>query len=278
MEENKQLSIFEILASAGEAILKIYQSNNFDTELKSDNTPVTLADKTSSAIINRGLKNIFPEIPIIDEEHDIPKFEKRKNWDSYFLIDPLDGTKEFINKNGEFCINLALMQNSKPVEGWIYQPLEKRGWYCKKGDGIFEFNVNGKLEKIEYSQSTSNAIRIVTSRSFFKPLEAQIIKEIEKYYPVEIIHRGSSLKQIDIILGNADMYLKNGLCSEWDTAPGQLMVEEFGGTTLQQANFKTMVYNKPNLLNPHFVMLNKNLNTSKFTTFLMNLITEVALH
>ena len=269
-----QLSVFKILALAGEAIIEIYKSNNFKAEFKSDNTPVTLADKASSEILNRGLKNLFPEIPIIDEENNIPEFEKRKNWARHFLIDPLDGTKEFINKNDEFCINLALIEGTKPVEGWIYQPLEKRGWYCKKGNGIFEFNAKGELRQIENSQNTSDTIRIITSRSFFKPLEAQLIKEIEKLYPVEIIHRGSSLKQIDIILGNADMYLKAGPCSEWDTAPGQLMVEEFGGITLQQSNFETVVYNKPNMLNPHFVMLNSSLNNPGFIQFLKQIISK----
>ena len=275
MGKDIQLSVFEILALAGEAIVEIYKSNNFKAQIKSDNTPVTLADKASSEILNRSLKKIFPEIPIIDEENSIPEFEKRKNWKRYFLLDPLDGTKEFINKNGEFCINLALIEGSKPVEGWIYQPLEKRGWYCKKGNGIFELNANGKLQQIEKSQSFGNTIRIITSRSFFKPLEARLIKKIEKLYPVKIIHRGSSLKQIDIILGNADMYLKAGPCSEWDTAPGQLLVEEFGGITLQQANFETMIYNKPNLLNPHFVMLNSKLNRPDFIRFLKQIILEI---
>ncbi len=274
MGKDNQLSIFKILVSAGEAILEIYESNEFNTKLKSNNTPVTLADKASSKILTRGLKKVFPEIPIIDEEENIPEFEKRKNWTRYFLIDPLDGTKEFINKNGEFCINLALIEGSKPVEGWIYHPLEKRGWYCKRGNGIFEFDKNGELQQIEESQSLNDTIRIVTSRSFFSPLEAQLIVEIEKLYPVEIIHRGSSLKQIDIILGNADMYLKAGPCSEWDTAPGQLMVQEFGGITLQQSNFETMVYNKPNLLNPHFVMLNSRLNRPDFMQFLKQIISK----
>jgi 3'(2'), 5'-bisphosphate nucleotidase len=272
MGKDEQISILKMLVSAGEAILEIYKSNNFDAQIKSDNTPVTLADKASSEILNRGLKKLFPEIPIIDEENSIPEFEKRKNWAQYFLIDPLDGTKEFINKNGEFCINLALIEGTKPVEGWIYRPLEKRGWYCKKGNGIFEFDTNGELQQIKNSQNTSDTIRIITSRSFFKPLEAKLIKEIEKIYPVEIIHRGSSLKQIDIILGNADMYLKAGPCSEWDTAPGQLMVEEFGGITLQQANFETVFYNKPNLLNPHFIMLNSKLNNPGFIQFLKQII------
>lgn len=266
------IGIFKILIEAGKAVVDIYESNNFGTELKSDNSPVTIADKASSKIINNGLNNLKTGIPVLDEENSIPEYDIRKNWDLFYLVDPLDGTKEFINKNGEFCINLALIKNSKPVEGWIYQPLEKRGWYCEKGNGIFEFNENGEFKKMEMPDKAIDSIRIVTSRSFFKPLEAKLIEEIEKSHLVEIIQRGSSLKQVDIVLGNAELYLKAGLCSEWDTAPGQLMVEEFGGTVLRQDNFETMSYNKPVLLNPHFVMLNSQLNTPGFIEYMKGII------
>jgi len=264
--------IFKILVEAGKAIVEIYKSGDFKAELKSDNSPVTLADKVSSQIINQGLKKIYPEVFVLDEENSIPDYNKRKNWLQYFLLDPLDGTKEFVKRNGEFCINLALIESSKPIEGWIYQPLEKKGWYCKKGEGIFEFNDLGKIRKIEPTLKKNEPIRIVASRSFFKPLEAELFKEIEKFYSVEIIHRGSSLKQVVIVLGNADLYLKAGLCSEWDTAPGQLFVEEFGGAVLRQDNFQTMSYNKSNLLNPHFVMLNSYLNRLEFIDYIKGII------
>jgi 3'(2'), 5'-bisphosphate nucleotidase len=270
--EYKTTAVCKLLATAGDAILEVYRSNDFKAKLKSDNTPVTVADKASSAIINAGLKELFPKTDIIDEENKIPEFETRKNWERFFLIDPLDGTKEFINQNGEFCINLALIEGVSPAEGWIYQPLEKRGWYCKRGTGIFEFDSTGKSIRIENLKRENDTIRIVTSRSFFKPLEAKLIDEIKKTYRIEIIHRGSSLKQIDIIKGNADMYLKAGPCSEWDTAPGQLMVEEFGGTVLQQSNFEPVIYNKPNLLSPHFIMLNAELNTPRFIAFIKQII------
>ncbi|MDB4584393.1 hypothetical protein N9164_14670, partial [Draconibacterium sp.] len=191
-----------------------------------------------------------------------------KNWPQYFLIDPLDGTKEFINRNGEFCINLALIKGSKPIEAFIYQPLEKQGWFCKTGDGIVGFDKKGNTQKIEKKDRTNSIIRIVASRSFFKPREAELIGKMEKSYPLEIIHRGSSLKQVDIICGIADMYLKAGPCSEWDTAPGQLMVEEFGGAVLRHIDFEPLTYNKPDMINPHFVMLNSRLNNTKFIQFL----------
>ncbi len=268
MEDKLLKSVFNLLVSAGDKILEIYNSNHFRASLKADNSPVTEADKNSSRILNQGLNKLFPEIPVLDEETEIPDFETRKKWNRFFLVDPLDGTKEFIKKNGEFCINLALIQNNSPVIGWIYQPTTGVGWFCEKGAGIYEFNRNGNFEKLEHFVEESEKIRIVTSRSFFKPREEEIIDKIARKYPVEIIHKGSSIKQIAMVLGKADMYMKAGPCSEWDTAPGQLMVEEFGGAVLCHSNFEPMKYNKPVLANPFFVMLNSKLNTPDFKSFL----------
>ncbi|MDX1283386.1 MAG: 3'(2'),5'-bisphosphate nucleotidase CysQ [Draconibacterium sp.] len=264
--------IFNILAEAGNAIVNVYESDSFGAELKSDNSPVTKADKASSNIINKDLKKIFPDIPVLDEEHVIPDFNIRTSWPQYFLVDPLDGTKEFIKRNGEFCINLALMRGDSPEQGWIYEPLKKTGWYCKKGEGIFEFDDIGNLKKINRPELHTETIRIVASRSFFKPREAELIEKIKQSYTVEILHSGSSKKQVQMVLGNADMYLKAGPCSEWDTAPGQLMVEEFGGAVLRHDNFETMRYNKEDLINPHFVMLNSHYNTPDFISYLKNII------
>uniref|UniRef100_UPI003216E265 3'(2'),5'-bisphosphate nucleotidase CysQ family protein n=1 Tax=uncultured Draconibacterium sp. TaxID=1573823 RepID=UPI003216E265 len=274
MEEKKLKSVFSILATAGEAILEVYASDNFSEELKADNSPVTRADKASSKIINRGLKSLFPDIPVLDEENSIPAYEERRNWEHYFLVDPLDGTKEFIKRNGEFCINLALIKETQPEEGWIYQPLIKTGWYCKRGEGIYEFDQKGSSRKVTKNLKMDEAIRIATSRSFFKPREAELIEKIKREFSVEIIHCGSSKKQVQMILGNADMYLKAGPCSEWDTAPGQLMVEEFGGTVFRQDNFETVAYNKPEMRSPHFVMLNSSLNTPGFISFMKSIIRE----
>lgn len=267
---------FEILAQAGKEIVDIYKGNDFTTELKSDNSPVTLADKTSSKIINAGLQKLCPNIPVLDEENEFPDFLDREKWESYFLVDPLDGTKEFIKHNGEFCINLARIENKKPVEGWIYQPLLKKGWYCKKGEGIFEFESKEKKRiQIELPKKKTDTLRIVASRSFFKPKEAAIFEEIKKHYSVEIIHRGSSLKQIDLVLNKADLYVKAGPCSEWDTAPGQLMVEEIGGAVLQQQNFETLRYNKSSLLNPHFIMFNSHYNNVDFINYIKGILLKV---
>ncbi len=264
MEELKLTSIVKTLVAAGDAILDIYKGENYKTSIKNDSTPVTIADKTSSKIINEGLRELYPQIPILDEEKHIPDYEIRKDWVKFFIIDPLDGTKEFIKQNGEFCINLALIENGKPTFGWIYHPLTQRGWFCEKGKGIFEFDKTGIKTKIEKPVKPSNTIRIIGSRSFFKPKEKELIDKIRKDYKVEIIHRGSSIKQVAIILGQADIYLKAGPCSEWDTAPGQLFIEEFGGSVIRLDNFQHLSYNKPVLKNPHFVMLNEYYNKLEF--------------
>ncbi|MFV0592316.1 MAG: 3'(2'),5'-bisphosphate nucleotidase CysQ [Draconibacterium sp.] len=272
MERSEQEMIFQLLAAAGDAIVEVYNSKDFATKTKADNTPVTRADKASSRILNQGLNKLFPEIPVLDEENPIPAYDIRKNWKQYFLIDPLDGTKEFIKRNGEFCINLALIKGTSPETGWIYQPLIKTGWYCKRGAGIWEFNEKGETIQLRPPLINRDVICIATSRSYFKPREAELIEKIQRHFKVEILHCGSSVKQVQMIKGNADMYLKAGPCSEWDTAPGQLMVEEFGGTVLRHDTFETLQYNREDLINPHFVMLNSRLNTPEFIRFMKEII------
>jgi len=274
MKKSELEQIFKILADAGKAIVEVYNSKDFAAQTKADQTPVTRADKASSKIINEGLKALFPDITVLDEETSIPAYEVRKNWEKYFLVDPLDGTKEFIKRNGEFCTNLALIKGTSPEMGWIYQPLIKTGWYCKRGEGIWEFNEKGESHQLKQPVIDRDVICIATSRSFFKPREAELIEKIQRNFNVEIVHCGSSRKQVQMVKGNADMYLKAGPCSEWDTAPGQLMVEEFGGAVLRHDSFETLQYNREDLINPHFVMLNARLNTPEFIRYMQAIIQE----
>jgi len=274
MEKKAREQIYELLVAAGDAIVDVYHSSNIGAEMKSDNSPVTRADKASSHILSSGLKTLYPALPVLDEETTIPAYEIRSKWMEYFLIDPLDGTKEFIKHNGEFCINLALMKGNAPHIGWIYQPLTETGWYCCKGSGILEFSKKGVERKLEPPFPVRETIRIAASRSFFKPREAELIEKMKCCYGVEILHCGSSKKQVEMIKGNADMYLKAGPCSEWDTAPGQLMVEEFNGAVLRLDTFDSLRYNRKNLRNPHFVMLNGRLNKPGFIDFLKSIVYE----
>lgn len=266
--------INELLVKAGRAIMDVYRSNDFSAETKADHSPVTRADKASSHILNEGLQTLFPDIPIMDEEKFIPDHSIRSSWKQYFLIDPLDGTKEFIKQNGEFCINLALIRGTSPQFGWIYQPGAETGWFCERGKGIVEFN--NRMERIRLSppKPQGQSLRIAASRSFFKPREAELIDKIKRNYEVEILHCGSSKKQVQMVKGNADMYLKAGPCSEWDTAPGQLMVEEFGGAVLLHDSFETLQYNREDLRNPPFIMLSERLNTPEFVAFMKQIINE----
>jgi len=268
----KPKSIFEVLIAAGEAIINVYNKKNFKEEIKSDNTPVTLADKKSAEIIDHGLHLLFPGIPVLNEENELPSYQTRKNWKEFFIVDPLDGTKEFIKMNGEFCVNLAKIQGSNPVEGWIYQPIEKKGWYTKKGNGIFEFDKKGNLTPVKILPGSHEKVRIVTSRSFHQKREEELIKNIAKRYRVELIRKGSSMKQVAMILNQVDIYVKAGPCSEWDTAPGQLMVEESGGSVLRLDNFQKLEYNKPVLQNPHFIMVNPKFNNPGFIQYLKEIV------
>lgn len=260
--------IFSLLVSAGDTIMDIYRNHDFGIELKSDKSPVTMADKRSSHLINQGLETYFPGIPVIDEEHPVVPYEIRSGWERFFLVDPLDGTREFIQKNGEFCINLALVENNVPAEGWIYRPLTGTGWYAAKDSGIFEFDRKGMVRELVPELKKPGKLKIIASRSFFKPDEAELINRISQNYPVEIIHRGSSLKQVALVLNQADMYIKAGPCSEWDTAAGHLMVEESGGKVFLLDNFQPLTYNKPVLVNPHFIMMSQSLNHPAFLEFI----------
>lgn len=275
--ENYNGQIIETLVQAGDAILEVYNSNEFSTELKSDNSPVTNADKASALIINQMLKSLFPDIPVINEENSVPPYNVRKSWDRCFLVDPLDGTKEFLQKNNEFCVNLAFVKKGKPIAGWIYVPVQGKGYCCFKGKGVFGFDRNGNLQKTEHSRIFPEKLRITISRSFSNTNELDIISKTEIFYPVEVVQLGSSLKHIAILKNEADMYLKAGACYEWDTAPGQLMVEEMGGAVIKLSNFTRLTYNKRNLQNPQFVMLSPALNNPDFLDVLNRVIDNLAL-
>lgn len=274
MEKEMVGKVEELLRKAGNAIMEVYGSSNFDEYRKADFSPVTRADHISSKIINQGLSGLFPSIPVIDEENTIPPYEIRKNWHRYFLLDPLDGTKEFIKKNGEFCINLALIENNLPVVSWIFQPVTNMGWSCRKGKGLCHFGSN---EPIVHDNSANKIkkLTLITSRSHLSRRGAAFIEKIKVNYDVEIIQMGSALKQVEIALGKAGIYIRGSGCSEWDTAAGQLMVEETGGQVLQWDLEKSLFYNKENLTNPRFIMLSNQLKTTEFKLLIKNILSEL---
>lgn len=248
--------LVETLFVAGNAIMEIYNSDFHGVDKKEDNTPVTIADKKSSDIIQKRLKQLSPDIPIIDEEGEDYDYEVRNAWERFWLIDPLDGTKEFINKSDEFAINLCLLENNIPVLGLIYSPVKELLYYSLKGSGVFKWEIGQKPIKIAPKPIEDNSIKVFTSRSQLKREEIDLIHKIEKSgFDIEKISCSSSIKNGYIAEGKGDIFIKFGKTSEWDTAPGQLMLEELGGTILNLKTLKPLEYNKKNLSNPPFIIL-----------------------
>ena len=243
------ICINDIVYRAGDAIMDIYDSP-FEVETKSDNSPLTKADKKSHSIIDEGLKNIFPDIPILSEEGKTISYSERKNWKSFWLIDPLDGTKEFIKRNGEFTVNIALIKNNYPIFGSVYAPYLKELYWASEGLGSWK-SENKKPEFQIFTNSNEKKIRIVISRSH--PNE-KVTDFISKYDSYELIRMGSSLKLCCIAEGKADIYPRLGPTSEWDIGAAQCIVEEAGGNVLEYDTNVRLSYNKKNILNPFFIV------------------------
>ena len=257
--DNKELinDLINISKNAGNAILEIYNSNteNFGIDYKDDNSPLTKADKASDRIIYDGLKNIDNTIPILSEEGKNIEYNTRKKWDKFWLVDPLDGTKEFIKKNGEFTVNIALIENHNPTLGIIFAPAKSLLYVAQKNLGSFKINTKNKLEnlagltKISVS-SSSDKIRIIGSRSHSNSTFNNWVQE--KFPNAQIVQVGSSLKFCLIAEGEAEIYPRFGPTSEWDIAAGHVIVNEAGGKVCA-FNDKILTYNKKeNILNPEF--------------------------
>ena len=230
MNQNQLIKpLSEIASSAGEAILDIYNSN-FQVTTKNDQSPLTQADLSSHHIIVDGLKNITPNIPIISEENPLQSFDERKKWQEYWIIDPLDGTKEFVKKNGEFTVNIALIRNHKAVLGIVHVPVTQKTYIGCEGEGAQMFSPTQNPKQISVSNKTNQALRIVGSRSHRDESLDKFLAQIDKF---EIKPVGSSLKFCLIAEGTADIYPRFGPTSEWDTAAAQAVVEQAGGLVLK---------------------------------------------
>lgn len=247
------VSVCEIAKAAGKAILSVYDGDHA-VEYKDDKSPLTAADKASHEVIMAGLQKYFPEIPILSEEGaDIP-YEERKDWSRFWCVDPLDGTKEFIKRNGEFTVNIALIEDGHPVAGVVYVPVQDKMYYGVVVAGCWMSEAGGEAIQIKVREANQKVgLTVVMSRSHPSPdLEAylQDIK-VSEAMPV-----GSSLKLCVVAEGLADLYPRLGPTMEWDTAAGHAVVEAAGGTVLQP-NGEALVYNKQNLLNPYFIVKGK---------------------
>jgi 3'(2'), 5'-bisphosphate nucleotidase len=242
--------ICDIARAAGAAIMDIYEGDHA-VEFKDDKSPLTAADKAAHAVIVAGLEELTPDIPILSEEgRDIP-YEQRKAWTRFWLVDPLDGTKEFIKRNGEFTVNIALIEGRQPVFGVIYVPVQDTLYWGGKGQGAFMQEGQGQPQSICVREpDPSKGLTVVMSRSHPSPELAEYLKTINVADALSI---GSSLKLCAVAEGRADLYPRLGPTMEWDTGAGQAVVEGAGGE-LKTPKKLMLVYNKENLLNPHFIV------------------------
>lgn len=271
----------ELIRQAGEKILEIYNGleADWDVRLKEDRTPVTEADRISNRIITEGLRQLFPDIPLISEENRQIPYEIRQNYEYCWLLDPLDGTKEFLGRNGEFTVNLALIHRGQPVAGFISVPCKGLFYYAIRGKGAYKIEWDTatgkkgnsgqpgdhkgpldmaleqkvKLRAAEFSLDEPG-LAVVASRSHF---DEGTRKFIEGLNQPRLTNRGSSLKFMMLAEGQAHLYPRLSRTMEWDTAAGQAILEEAGGQVLEFYSRRPLTYNKESLENPPFLATGK---------------------
>ena len=284
---NNQLYLLASVHSAlkaGSAILQVYHSSDFEVEKKADSSPLTLADRRSHEIIVDSLAGF--DIPILSEEGQTIAYEDRKVWQTFFLIDPLDGTKEFIKRNGEFTVNIAIISKNRPVAGVVFVPDQNILYFGADDVGSFRADADQIVDRINLNsdsrrrfstmsdsgttevlselirhstqlpiqQQADRPFTIAGSRSHATPdLDVFVAQKRKKYGQVEFISAGSSLKLCLVAEGRADIYPRTGPTMEWDTAAGQAVVEFSGGRVYQYDTTEPLNYNKEDLRNPWFV-------------------------
>ncbi len=246
-------AVKNIAIEAGKAILSIYHDPTLSKEIenKSDNSPLTLADKASNKVIVHSLKKSFPEIPILSEEEKHVDYSTRSKWNKFWLVDPLDGTKEFIKRNGEFTVNIALIEDGYPVLGVIYAPVLNTLYVGDLTNNLaYKIDEQGNRTLLKVNQKTAGRIA-VGSRSHSSKEEADLLGQ---YDVKDTISVGSSLKFCMVAEGRADIYYRHGPTMEWDTGAGQAIAEAAGGSVTNMTTGQRFHYNKENLLNGSFLV------------------------
>lgn len=253
--KNMTDNIVLIMRLAGKAIMEIYRDEKlFLTETKEDQSPLTAADRRSNEIILEGLNRAYPGIPVVSEESKQIPYSERSGYHRYFLVDPLDGTKEFIKRNGEFTVNIAYMEDSRPVGGYVLVPVTGMSYVAGLGEGAFRIDPDGNKEAISSAPFflMQKGIRVFASRSHRDERTERMMSMLND---PEIMSAGSSLKFLRIAEGSAHFYPRRAPTMEWDTAAAQCILEESGGSVLSLEDLLPLRYNKENLLNPHFIAL-----------------------
>ncbi len=253
--------IILIAKKAGVAIMEYYEKNP-EVEYKEDNSPLTAADTAAHNIISHGLKEKYSDIPCISEEGSTPSYDERKDWQYFWLVDPLDGTKEFIGRRGDFTVNIALINGDGPVLGVIYVPAKGLLYFASKDGGAWKAEDNGEASRISVRKAAStDGLIAVGSRLHSSKEEEQFLS---KFAIKEKKSYGSSLKLCAVAEGTADIYPRFNPTWEWDTAAGQCIVETAGGTVVD-ASGRRLTYNKPSLKNENFIVIGQPEYTSPFS-------------
>ncbi|WP_149359678.1 3'(2'),5'-bisphosphate nucleotidase CysQ [Lolliginicoccus suaedae] len=247
--------VLELAREAGNRILDIYRAG-FDVDLKADGSPLTAADLASHHCLVDGLRALGAGMPVLSEEDGLPPFAVRQRWSRYWLIDPLDGTKEFVQRNGDFTVNVALIDSGVPVLGVVHAPVRGTSWFAAAGSGAWK--QQGQEDPVPIATAPMSgrpdeaAMRVVASRNHRGAAVDALLDRLPHATSISV---GSSLKLCMVAEGAADLYPRLGPTSEWDTAAGQCVAEQAGGavTTLDMAALR---YNtKDSVLNPHFVVV-----------------------
>lgn len=248
--------VIQLARQAGAAIMEIY-NRDFSVDIKADDSPLTEADLASHHCIVDGLKKITPNIPVLSEESASISWQERSQWHTYWLIDPLDGTKEFIKRNGEFTVNIALIVAQQPVWGVVYAPAKALLYYGgqQQENSIREDAEGKKIILVNPHPVSPQGWKIVGSKSHQSDEFVQLVKRFDQ---PDIVNLGSSLKICMVAEGSADLYPRLGLTSEWDTAAAHAVLQGAGGEMYQADNFTPLRYNtKETLLNPFFHAVGK---------------------
>ncbi len=244
--------VITIARQAGDAIMAVYESSSLEVQRKDDNSPLTQADLAAHHVIEAGLKQLTPDLPVLSEESASVPFATRSVWKRYWLVDPLDGTREFIKRNGEFTVNIALIEQYEPVLGVVYAPAKGLLYYASKGKGAFKLADGTEVKAICTRTYNAKALTVAGSRSH---ADETLMRFINRLGPCKLVSMGSSLKICLVAEGRADIYPRLGLTSEWDTAAAQCVLSEAGGALigLDGNNFR---YNlKESMLNSHFLAI-----------------------
>jgi len=240
--------VIAIAKRAGEAIMAVYE-HDFEVQHKQDSSPLTQADLVAHDIIESSLATLIPELPVLSEESAAIPFSTRRQWGSYWLVDPLDGTREFIKRNGEFTVNIALIENHRPVMGVVYAPVLELLYFAAAGQGAFKQSDNMPPQAIHARKYDAARVTVAGSRSH---AGEELRRFLDHMGPHVLISMGSSLKICLVAEGQADVYPRLGLTSEWDTAAAQCVLEEAGGRLVDMNGVPFCYNTKESLLNPYF--------------------------